>query len=69
LSHTLEKQAIVTLRIYDLGGRLIGEPVHGWYPAGTHAFSVDTRSLGKGVYLGILQSGDAVITGKMVKLQ
>lgn len=64
----------VTLRIYDLAGRLVNELVNGELQAGTHEVVWDGRdnggrSVASGSYLYRIQSNDQVQTKRMVLLK
>ncbi len=41
----------VDLRVYDLGGRLLGTPASGVFGPGAHFFQMDARGMPDGVYL------------------
>ncbi len=56
----------VSLRIYDLNGRLLTEVENGTVSAGTHSYSVDLSNVGAGVYLYELRSAGSVLTRKLL---
>jgi flagellar hook assembly protein FlgD len=70
----LPKSGNVQLRIYNLLGELVCEPVHEFLPAGEHRFSWDGKdSAGRptptGVYLYKLTTKDYIETKKMILLK
>ena len=56
----------VSLRIYDLNGRLLSELENGSVSAGTHSYRVDLSNVGAGVYLYELRSASSVLTRKLL---
>jgi hypothetical protein len=64
----------VTLRVYDVGGRLIrtlvdGKRPPGWYEAVWNGLDQSGRSVASGVYFCRLRMGDLGKTRKMVLLR
>jgi hypothetical protein len=64
----------VSLRIYDIAGRVLRTLVEGWREAGVYSEMWDGRGddssvLPSGVYFYSLRAGEAVVTHKMVLLK
>ena len=64
----------ISLKIYDLQGRLVTSLSDGIYPAGSHSFIWNGRnnygeSVASGVYVYTLQAGNAVFSKKMVLVE
>jgi hypothetical protein len=71
ISYQLPSDCRVSLRIYDLAGRLVRTLADGSKPAGFHTVDWDRkdasgREIANGVYLYRLQSGDFMATRKML---
>jgi len=56
----------VTLKVFDSGGKLITTIVDGKMKIGKHAIIIDASGYCSGIYFYTLQSGDAMMTRKMV---
>ncbi|MEO5586052.1 MAG: LamG-like jellyroll fold domain-containing protein [Flavobacteriales bacterium] len=56
----------VSLRVYDLNGRLLTELVNGTLSSGKHAYMVDLTNVGAGVYFYELRSSGTVLTRKLL---
>jgi hypothetical protein len=69
LGFSLAQPAQVSLRVYDLQGRMVRELVHGLQPAGRHERVFDAGTLASGLYIYRLQAGDRVQTRTMVLLR
>jgi hypothetical protein len=69
LSFTLAYPGTVTLSLYNLEGRLVWQPIHQWNPPGTYEVRLDPWALEEGLYIGILTAGEAVLTGRLVKMK
>jgi surface antigen len=65
----LPKSAFVTLRVYDLLGRQVGELINEKLSPGTYTGKWDARDMASGVYFYRLQAGDFVETKKMLLLR
>jgi len=66
---TLNEARRVTLRVYDLRGRLVATLADGWLDAGAHALPFRAEGLPSGVYLYALDAGGERRTGRMVLLK
>jgi hypothetical protein len=56
----------VTLKVFDSQGRLVTDLIAGKMKKGLHQVTWDSSGYSPGIYYYILQSGDAVMTRKMV---
>jgi len=63
---SLPKTASVTLKVFDVSGRLMGTVLDQRMPAGNHTVSLDASGLTTGVYLYELRTGDFAATRTMV---
>ncbi len=66
LSFTLVRPGEVTIRVFDLRGRLMAEPCRGWRPRGTHRLLLDVSSFPAGLYLIRLTAPDGTAIRRMV---
>lgn len=66
LDMTLAGDAPVSVRVYDLRGRMVAAPVDGWYPAGSHRAELDTSRLPAGVYVYRVEASGHRETGRWV---
>jgi len=69
IEFALPKSAFVTLRVYDLLGRQVGELVSEKLGPGTYKTQWDARGLASGVYFYRLQAGEFVQTKKLLLLK
>lgn len=69
ISFELAEASFVSLRVFDLQGRLVDTLVNKTLPAGPHAVSFDAQHLASGTYLYRLESPGGVQTKKMVLLR
>ncbi len=65
ITYTLARSERVTLRIYDVQGRLVQTLVDGTQPAGQHAMAFDAGHLASGSYFYTLQTSDGLKTRQM----
>lgn len=65
ITFTLAHTEHVTLRIYDVQGRLVQTLVDGTQPAGQHAMAFDAGHLASGSYFYTLQTSDGLKTRQM----
>ncbi|RKZ20564.1 hypothetical protein DRQ18_06065, partial [bacterium] len=61
---SLPEECKVNLRIYDISGRLVAEPIDGVMNAGVHKIRWDSET--PGVYLYRLEAGERTATGKII---
>jgi hypothetical protein len=69
IGFTLPDASLVRLEIYDVTGRLIESPLHGWRDAGVHEVTLDGTHLASGIYVYKLTAGNYTASGKMVLLK
>ncbi len=74
ISFSLDTEADVTLRVYDISGRLVRTLVERRMGAGVHAESWDGRSdtggeVASGIYFYRLTAGERTLTRKAVFLK
>lgn len=71
ISYQLEESTIVSLKIYDLLGKLVAELVNEYKEQGNYkiTFNPNDFNLGSGVYFYRLSTGEKYITKKMILLK
>lgn len=69
LYFTLHVAEVTTLKVFDVSGREVATLSDGWLEAGSHAVAFDGAGLASGVYIYMLQTETANITGKMLLLK
>ncbi len=69
ISYYLPEEAHVTLKVYDVQGRVVASLVDGVRPAGLNEAVLNGKALQSGVYFYRLTSGDMVRTRKMIILR
>lgn len=69
VSYTLEKESKVNLRIIDLNGRTVAQPIlNTQQSGGMHSINIHTYDLPKGMYIYELQTDNGKSTGKIFKI-
>ncbi len=58
ISYAIPQSGLVTLKIYDIGGREIQTLIHEIQPAGSYTFDFDAKGLASGVYFYRLEVDD-----------
>lgn len=66
IAFDLRSAGDVTLRVFDVLGRVVATLVQGYRPAGSYTQTFDATRLSSGVYFYRLQSGSFVSTKKMI---
>jgi hypothetical protein len=66
ISFRLSAVSVVNLRVFDLLGREVATLVDGRMEAGTHSVTWKASPFSSGVYFYRLQSGNSVLTRKLV---
>jgi hypothetical protein len=66
ISYALPEQSLVSLRIYDVLGRLVQTLIHETQAPGVYKFNFDASRLASGVYFYRLVAGSFVDTKKLV---
>jgi hypothetical protein len=73
IQYTVPTAANISIKVYDVTGREVGQLFKGNRTAGTYSVDYNTSKLGKGIYYCrmLATSGDKefVITYKMVKVE
>jgi len=69
LAYAIEKQGLVTLKIYDVLGREVAALVNEVQNAGAHSVTFDASKLASGMYMYTLTSGNFSSTKKMMLLK
>ena len=69
IAFRLEQAQDVTLRVYDLTGRLVATVTEGFRPAGDHVVDFDARDLASGTYLYRLEADGRVVSRVMTLLK
>ena len=64
----LEKSANVNIRVFDIFGRLVAEPVNEFHQMGEQNIQWKTEGLPSGLYFCRLKAGNQFITHKIVKM-
>jgi len=65
---TLPQPSDVSVTVYDLLGRKRVAVAPGWMPAGRHALRLDVPMLEAGAYFVVVETGEVVRRGQMVKV-
>ena len=68
ISYDLPSNDFVTLKIYDVLGNEIITLINEEQPAGYHKINFDASALSSGMYFYTLQSGNKILTNKMILL-
>lgn len=66
IKFSVPQSGIVTLKVYDILGRLISELVNEFRPAGNYAVDYNAAGLSSGIYFYRFESGEFTDTKKMV---
>ena len=66
LAYTLAERSDVSLKVYDVTGRLVATLANGSQDAGTHRVLFDAGMLASGTYLCRLQVGDEIRTHRIL---
>jgi Ethylbenzene dehydrogenase/Secretion system C-terminal sorting domain len=69
ISFSLPKAGLTTLKIYDVLGREVFTLLDEWKNAGVYTYGFNGRVLSSGIYIYSLQSGDFLMTKKMVLIK
>ncbi len=69
ISFEIPQTAFVSLRVFDVTGRLVATPLAEVMQGGTHAVSFDAHSLASGVYFCRMEAGEYRKTQKMVLIK
>ena len=69
INFELEHDAMISLDIYDVRGRLIDNVISEFYRAGSHAINWDADDLPSGMYFAKLKNGSRSSTAKLLYLK
>ncbi len=69
IKYEISKPSYITLKVFDILGREITTLVNEEKPAGTYELTWNAENLQSGVYFYRIQTGDLVVTKKMVLLR
>ena len=69
ISYELPASSYVTLKVYDIAGRLVSTLVDGWRETGTHEATLDGSQLASGIYLARLEAGGFTTVQKLVLMK
>jgi len=69
INYSIKKAGVVTLKIYDILGRMVTTLVNETRPAGNYSAYFNASGLSSGIYLYKIQSGEFVQTKKMILLK
>lgn len=69
ITYDLPEPSDVTIRIYDMKGRQVAEPVNGNMPIGTHEVMWDASNYASGVYFVRMSSNDFTETKKIMLIK
>jgi len=67
LAYELSEPSMVTLKIYDMNGRMVQEPLLEWQPEGQQHVVIDGRKLASGLYICVLQTSKNTGLRKLIK--
>jgi hypothetical protein len=67
--YQLREAGPVSLRIYDVAGRLVSTPVDGWQEAGAHEVPLDVAALTSRICFARLETEGASATAKFVRIE
>jgi hypothetical protein len=69
ISYQLPADSFVSLRVYDMAGRLVTTLADGWRQAGSHEVTFDASGLPSGIYFAKLTAGDYSQVQKLILLK
>ncbi|UCC79239.1 MAG: T9SS type A sorting domain-containing protein [Candidatus Zixiibacteriota bacterium] len=69
IEFALPEAGEVSLTVYDILGRKIGEPINEFKPAGYHDINIDMSEFPSGLYFYVLTNAEITISKKMVYLK
>ncbi len=69
IEYALPKDGLVSIKLFDITGRLVKQLVNEQKPMGRHRTTIDSRNLASGVYIYSLRVNDININKKLVILK
>lgn len=69
IEFSLQKEMPITLQVFDIAGRLVGNLASGMHASGEHTVAWDAQGVSSGIYFVNLTAGGHTKTSKMVLLK
>lgn len=69
LRFELPRDETISIELFDVQGRRVGDPIQGYWSSGPHQLSLDAQHLGSGVYLARLTAGGRHETVRLVHVR
>jgi hypothetical protein len=69
IEYALPKEGLVTIKLYDITGRLVKQLVNEQKPSGRHKTTIESGNLASGIYIYSLKVNDININKKLVILK
>ncbi|MBK6681823.1 MAG: T9SS type A sorting domain-containing protein [Ignavibacteriales bacterium] len=69
IEYALPEEGYVTIKLYDITGRLIKQLVNEYKTAGRHKTTIESGNLASGVYIYTLRVNDINISKKLIILK
>jgi hypothetical protein len=69
LRFQLPRDETISIELFDVQGRLVGDRIDGWQSAGSHEIALDAERLGAGVYIARLTAGGRRETLRLVHVR
>jgi len=69
IEYALPKEGLVSIKLFDITGRLVKQLVNEQKPTGRHKTTIDSGNLASGVYIYSLRVNDININKKLVILK
>ena len=69
IEYALPKDGIVSIKLYDITGRLVKQLVNEQKPSGRHKTTIESGNLASGIYIYSLRVNDININKKLVILK
>jgi hypothetical protein len=69
IQYSVPESGIVTIRVYDLLGRVVARPLNEHRSAGSHTLNFDASHLSSGMYIYSMETGTSRISRKMMLIK
>lgn len=69
INYNMPEHGFVILKLYDMLGNEVAEPVNIIQEVGIHKAYIDGSSLTSGIYFYVLRAAGKVVTGKLIKIE
>ncbi len=66
ISFSISEKGVVSLKVYDVSGKEVSEPVNGFRPAGNYSIDFNAEGLPSGIYFYTLRAAGFTQTKKMI---